>query len=294
MKIFVTGGTGFIGKFVISKLKSEKNKLLILTRNLHVSENSKNTLFVKGDLSDVNQWKDELKKFMPDAAIHLAWEGIPDYSSKNSIKNLNFSLELVQLLAEIGCKKILATGTLWEYGDQSGKLSEDMQIKPFNAFTAAKNALNWLGSEIAKERDISFTWIRLFYVYGPGLKRDSLIPYLIKCGKENKKAEIRNLYAQNDFVYVEDVADAICTLLLKCKKGGVYNIGSGQLTSVQTIIEKIFNSFSKQKKYKKTKKKNLDSLAYAYADISKIQKFGWKPRINIEEGLRKTIEASLN
>jgi len=293
VKIFVTGGTGFIGKFLVSRLNNEKNKILILTRNPINLERSKNASFVEGDLSNMDKWIDRLRKFKPDTTVHLAWEGIPDYSCQNSIKNLKYSLDLIQLLAKIGCRTILVTGTLWEYGSQKGKLSEEMQVNPFNVFTAAKNALNLLGSEIAKEYKMNFIWARLFYVYGPGLKRDSLISYLIRCAKEDIKPGIRNPNAQNDFIYVEDVADAICQILLKCKKSEVFNIGSGKLTSVQYIIEKIFQYLGRKKDYEVSSKQQLDLLPSSYADISKIKKeIGWKPKVNIDEGIQKILATS--
>lgn len=292
MKIFVTGGTGFIGKFLLPKLNKEKNELLILTRNPNNLNGSKNIAYVEGDLSNIDKWKDEVEEFKPEAAIHLAWEGIPDYSSQNSIKNLKYSLDLIQLLAKVGCRKILATGSLWEYGEQEGKLSEEMQVIPFNAFAVAKNSLNWMGTEFAKENNMIFLWTRLFYVYGPGQKNNSLIPYLISCTKMNKRPKIRNPNAQNDFIYVEDVADAICKIVLKCRTSEVFNIGSGKLTSVQYIIEKIFNSLGIKAGIKIGEKEQLDSLQSAYADISKIRKeTGWVPKVNIDEGIKKTLEA---
>lgn len=292
MRIFVTGGTGFNGKFVIRKLDDGTNQLLILTRNANNLVQSKNISILTGDLGSITSWEDSLKEFKPQAAIHLAWEGIPDYSTKNSIKNLKYGLELIEFLAKMGCQTILVTGTLWEYGNQTGKLSEDFGTKPFNALTAAKNSLHYLGREIAKDHNINFIWTRLSNSYGPGRHEASLIPYLIKSIRGNKDIKIRDLNAQNDFIYVEDVAEAICQLLVKCKKTDVFNIGSGKLISVKDIMGKIFKIFNVSKGYKLTHQKQIDSFSYAYADISKIKKeIGWQPKISIDKGLQKTIES---
>ena len=59
---------------------------------------------------------------------------------------------------EIGCKKILCTGTCWEYGRTNGMLNEDMQPIINNPFTAAKNSLHIMGKGISKEHGISFIW----------------------------------------------------------------------------------------------------------------------------------------
>lgn len=290
MKIFITGGSGFIGQFVVRKLDNGKNQLLILNRNTDNLMQYKNASFINSDLASINNWKRILKDFKPNVAIHLAWEGIPDYGPKQSIKNLNYGLNLVEFLANIGCQTFLGAGSLWEYGNQSGKLNEDAPIKSFNSFTTAKNSLHFLGRDLAKEYNMLFIWTRLFYVYGPGQKNSSLISYLINCAKKNIQPEIRNPKAQNDFVYVEDVADAIIHLLLKCKKSDVFNIGSGKLISVEEVIIKIYNSFGLKMKLKIAKKKQMDSLTSYYADISKIKKeTGWKPQTNIDEGIKKTI-----
>lgn len=294
MRIFITGGTGFIGKFVVKKLDNQRNNLLLLVRDSNHLTNSQNISFIEGNLASLGNWEKTLEAFKPQATIHLAWEGIPDYSSQNSIKNLKYGLSLIELLAKLNCQTILVTGSLWEYGQQKGKLSEDMYTKPFNAFTAAKTSLYLLGRELARENNITFLWTRLFNVYGPGQKNTSLIPYLINCTQENKEMEIRNPSNKNDFIYVEDIADAISELLLKCKKSEIFNIGSGKLISVKSIIDEIFSVFKLKQKYKKTQQKQTDTLTHFYADISKIKKeIGWQPKIDMDEGLKRTINSIL-
>lgn len=292
MKIFITGGSGFIGKFVVNKLKG--HELLILTHNKKIPKISGKVNLIQGGLGNLTHWKKEIEKFKPEATIHIAWEGIPDYGIETSLKNLYAGLDLYKLLADINCKQIITTGSCWEYGGQNGKLSEKVLVKPFNAFTAAKNSLNFLGQEIAKEKNINFIWTRLFYIYGPGQKEQSLIPYLINCAKMGKIPEIKNPNAENDFVYVEDVANALSKILLNCKESTTFNIGSGKLTSVQKIIDTIFKEFGGVKQFRKKEAKQTDSLSSFYADISKIKKeLGWKPTTNIEQGIKRTMAYSL-
>lgn len=291
MKIFLTGGTGFIGKYVTRKLNNGTNELLLLVRNLKDKKHSGKINYLEGSLENIDEWANALKAFKPDAAIHLAWEGIPDYGAENNTRNLKYGLDLFLLLSKTDCKTILTTGSVWEYGKTPGKLPEDLPIEPFNSFTAAKNSLNWMGREIANENNMHFIWTRLFYVYGPGQKNTSLISYLINCMEKEKIPEIRNPEAQNDFIYVEDVADAISKLILEHNQSNTFNIGSGELTSVQTIISKIYDIYGRRVDYQISKQIPIDKLPASYADISKIkQVLNWHPQVSIGEGLKKSLK----
>jgi len=295
MRIFLTGATGFIGRYVLKHLEKEGYNILLLTRaskeNISSIIKSKKVDIVSGNLSDINKWKNKLMEFKPEVTIHLAWEGIPDYGVKTSIKNLKYGLNLFEELAEIECKKIICTGSCWEYGQNQGKISEDSPAKSSNVFTIAKNALHLLGREIAKENNMQFIWTRLFYVYGPGQKESSLIPYIIKCVKEGKKLNLKTPSARNDFIYVEDVAKAIVAILEKCKQSTVYNIGSGYSTSIQEIIREIRNCYNIEY-IQKSKQLTEDQTINFWADISKIKKeIGWEPKTDIEEGVRRVISS---
>ena len=295
MRVFLTGATGFIGRYVLKLLEKEDYNILLLTRaskeNFSSIMKSKKVDIVSGNLSNINKWKNTLIQFKPGAAIHLAWEGIPDYGVKTSIKNLKYGLNLFELLAEIGCKKIICTGSCWEYGQNQGKISEDLPAKSSNAFTTAKNALHLLGREIAKENNIQFIWTRLFYVYGPGQRENSLIPYIIKCVEEGKELKIKTPFARNDFVYVEDVAKAIVAILEKCTQSTVYNVGSGYSSNIQDIINIIYNELNFKHKSKddlSNSEKICSDNFWAY--ISKIKKdMSWEPKISIHEGIKNMI-----
>lgn len=286
MKIFVTGGTGFIGAPVIKKLLQRKHQLLIISRQSlnHLPEYYRNRQLthIRGNLNQAGQWQARVRRFRPDAAIHLAWEGLPDYGVAMSRRNLSGGLDLFEFLGSSGCKKVLAVGTCWEYGVQTGKLSESMGTRPLNAFSAAKNALHYLGEQIAKEHGMRFIWVRPFFVYGPGQRSKSLIPYLISCQQQGIPAQIKNPNGANDFIYVGDLAEAIALILTRSKQNNAsYNIGSGRLTSIQEVIDRLSGKPLRRRIYQKA--------TGFYADISLIKKeIGWQPKMNLARGIELT------
>ncbi len=286
MKIFITGGTGFIGCHVVKELLRHGHDVLLLSTGRRALRglSGSSLKIVRGNLGNIGTWLSRVKIFRPEVCIHLAWEGIPDYGKKMSLKNFAYGKKLFAAMAEAGCRKIVASGSCWEYGAKSGKISESRRPFPGNNFAAAKNNLRVFGEKLARKRCLDFTWVRIFYVYGPSQRNLSLLPFLIKSRLKNKLPVLQNPWAANDFVYVGDVAKAIRMIAERPHKSGrvaVYNIGSGKLTANQKLFDIVF----KTSQTKKIRAKGF------YADIAKIKKeIGWFPETSIENGVKKTIK----
>ena len=113
MRILVTGATGFVGRHVIKVLQNHGYELALFVRNINGALNLKNpdTVLVKGNLGNLGTAKNSLRKFEPEVCIHLAWEGIPDYSADISKSNLDNSINFLNFIAkETDCRKIIISG----------------------------------------------------------------------------------------------------------------------------------------------------------------------------------------
>ena len=294
MKIFITGGTGFIGSHVIPKLVARDHRVLLLQRrsSSRRAQGSRSITLLRGDLKNIGVWEKAVRKFKPDAIVHLAWEGLEsyDFSAITSARNLAHSLNLVLLAAEIRCKKFLSVGSCWEYGETVGRTKESSFSRKANHvphFVAVKRALQSLGEQIAHENSMQFLWARLFFTYGPGQKSRALIPSMANSFRKGIVPEIKNKRGVNDFVYVDDAADALVAMLEKSRKlRATYNVGSGRLTSVARIANCVARQFGHTPILKEPKRPKG-----FWADISKIRReIGWRPKTSIEKGVQKTIE----
>jgi len=290
MKAFITGGTGFIGKSVVRHLLQHEYEMYVLTRSSRNYTNQSSLTNIDGSLNDLDRLSEILKEIQPEVLIHLAWEDLPDYSFHTSRKNLDYGINLFSIAARSGCSTIVATGSCWEYLDNNSKVSEGSTLSSLNSFAAAKNSLRLMGKAISSEHGCKFYWLRLFYVYGPFQKRTSLIPSVINSIHKGHIPLIHNPYNSNDFIYVDDVARAIKSLIDKQPEKATYNIGSGNLTSIEEIINVIYQLSGKEIDPQIAKmfenNKLLDSEGF-YADISRINsETGWKPEFSIIKGIR--------
>ena len=293
MKIFITGGTGFIGSHLVPKLIPRGHRLLLLSRRTPRKRYGNSVRFIKGNLHSPKIWEGAVRKFKPDAIIHLAWEGIEarDFGPDMSLANLIASLRLIAFAAEIGCKKFLSTGSCWEYGVVGGRVKESDILQVPNhvpAFITAKRAVRDMGEQFSIESGMRFLWARLFFVYGPGQRSESLIPHLAHSIKDGVEPDIQNKSGGNDFIYVGDVAEALLEILEKSKKQRVvYNIGSGHLIGVGKVVREVHKNFHftvPRWCFSRVRPKGF------YASIAKIKReIRWSPKTSLPEGIRKTL-----
>ncbi len=283
MRIFVTGGTGIIGRALVPLLRERGHDVLVLTRQKPAGEG-----YVHGNLEDADVVGEALRRFAPDAAVHLAWENLPDYSLPQTLRNFEHSLRFLRLAAEAGCQAIVSTGSCWEYASRSGQLGEDAPLNGTEPFHAAKNALRFLGQAIARTHGMHFYWLRLFFVYGPGQRPQSLVPHLIASLRQGHRPTLKAPYNRHDFVFVGDVARAIAAVVEQRPAGTVYNVGSGRPTPVAEVIavvERLLGSGETTDVPPGVPDQDF------WADISQLQRdTDWQPAFDLESGLRETLQ----
>lgn len=273
-----------MGKPLVKLLEKNGHKLLLLARMPEKYRgffDVKKTRLVKGSLGNFKAWSKVVSAFKPDTAIHLAWEGIPDFSYDTSVRNLKYGLDLFKFLADIGCKSVLTAGSSWEYGPVEGCIKEDQPTNPQNYLATAKDALRNFGLELAKTSNQDFIWVRPFSIYGPGHRKTSLVLHLIGRLKAGALPEIKNPFVGNDFVYVDDAAEAIATIIDQrpLSKHQIFNIGYGKLVGVAKVANLVYG----KDVLRAGKPKGF------YADISRLKELGWSPKTSITEGIKKTM-----
>jgi nucleoside-diphosphate-sugar epimerase len=154
----------------------------------------------------------------------------------------------------------------------------------------------FLAQIAAKYYGISIVCIRPFSGYGEDQELDYPVPAIAaRAAKKENPFEVWGSGKQGrDFVHIDDIIDFIQILMDRVSDGSAYNIGSGKLTSFLELID-VFASFAG---YKPTIKPLLDKpvgVHSRYCDMSLVQqKFGWMPKISLEDGMRRVYNAAVN
>ena len=141
-------------------------------------------------------------------------------------------------MVQSGLKKLVVTGTCFEYGMIEGELSEDLLTNPQNPYGLAKDYLRRTLEMMRVSQTFDFTWARLFYTYGPGQAQGSLLPQLERAIAASEPSFSMSSGEQlRDYMPVERLAENLVALALTQGHHGVVNICSGQAISVKRLVK---------------------------------------------------------
>ena len=296
MNILVTGGSGFIGLHLLKELAKSRHKVAVISKREIPELSSIETIL--GNFDAFDKMHKKLIDFNPEIIIHFSWQGIPDFSSDMCQKNLSDSINFFDWIFEnIECKKIIMSGSCFEYGKKQGKCSEFDSVSIDSYFTWAKHSLNQYLSIRCAEMDITLNWFRIFYVYGPGQREESLIPLLIKSIRAKETPRIKTPLNKNDFIYVEDVARAFAIAVDADLPSGAYNLGSGTSTSVYDICRIVEKQFIGNELISKQVLENgqtTETINF-WADMKKTQQaLNMSFDVSLENGIKEQIQSMKN
>jgi UDP-glucose 4-epimerase len=288
MKVVVSGGSGFLGRPCIETLLQRGHQVLCLSRSPSPNPEVDGLRWHLADLNSPSSYRSAIETFQPQAALHLAWEGIPDYSLENSLRNIQSGALFSEVLLQTGCTRLVVSGSCWEYGKLLGALREDMEPANPSVFGAAKNAQRLLLLALAQAANASLAWGRVFFSYGPRQKEASLVPSICRAILAGQPPALRTPGVVSDFISIEDVASAL-VLLTEEKASGVFNVGSGQGTSAASVADLLLEIAGLPPVFAQAESAK-GSVNGFYADISAMNNLGWRPLIGLEEGLRRAFE----
>lgn len=309
MKVLVTGGCGFIGSHLVDRLIDLGKEVIVLDdlstgflENLY-----KEARFVKGDVRNVEDVKHAFE-FKPDIVCHIAGQAsniLSFIDPSNDIDiNVYGTLNILKECIKHETPRLLYASSMAVYGHPKQlPINENHPAIPISYYGITKYAAERYIHSTAERNDLDFdfnvTSFRMFNVYGPRQSLTNIYqgPATIFMANifNNQPITIFGDGEQTrDFCYIGDVID-VWVLALENPKtfGEVFNIGCGYSISINKLADLVLSSFGLDRETYKVvyDKERPGDQRHMLSDISKIQKvFNWKPKIEIEEGIRETFE----
>ena len=292
MRILVTGAGGFIGARVVRELMAAGHEVTALLRpgsdDRRLSGSAAGITVVRADLNDPGAMTAAVAQHRPAGCIHLAWYAVPGsyLTSEQNVESLHASLRLLRLLADNGCRNIVAAGTCAEYAPADTPLFEDAPTRPETLYAACKFAFGLVGREFAVGSGVNFAWGRVFHLYGPGEDRRRMVPALMEALLAGRPFDASTGDQVRDYLHVDDVAGAFRTLVEREAKG-IFNIASGQAVTVRELMETAQRVAGRSRlvRFGERDKRGVWDPPMLVGDSHKLRQLGWQPRFDLAEGL---------
>ena len=270
MKVMVTGASGFVGQHVVPELLRKGHIVTAIGRHEIKARNFDwfgHIRFIECDIHQplINPYEDFGR---PEAVIHLAWQGLPNFSSLFHFEqNLLADYRFLKAIIESGTPQVLVTGTCLEYGMQSGELTETRPTIPTVPYGLAKDTLNKFLKSLKIKTPFILQWCRLFYMYGLGQNPKSLLSQLDHA-IDNGSSSFNMSYGEQlrDYLPVQVVAHRLVNVLEHSNFDGEINICNGKPISVRDLV--------KNHLYSRGKEIKLNLGYYPYPDYEPMEFWG--------------------
>jgi nucleoside-diphosphate-sugar epimerase len=293
-KILVTGAAGFLGSHCLNALQNKNFEIYALDKvKQHIQDTR--VKWVKTDLSEPEQVEQMLNKIQPDYLMHLAWNmnaGM-QLNSADNIAWVENSMDLIRRFAETGGKRVVVSGSCAEYKWGNYLYDEETTpLEPQTVYGQSKHELQQKVSAFCNKNNLSWVWSRIFFMYGPNENKKRLVPYIIRTILKGEKAKTTSGNQIFDYLYVEDVARALASLI-ETDFSGAVNICSGQPLKVKDLIYKIANQMNAGNLIEiGADKTNGTEPEFVVGKNDRLKEVtGWLPEIDIDSGLKRTIQS---
>ncbi|PIV08934.1 hypothetical protein COS52_00105 [Candidatus Roizmanbacteria bacterium CG03_land_8_20_14_0_80_39_12] len=299
--ILITGGTGFVGANFVHRLAKEGYKPTVFIRkksNLWRLKNIVSKIHIlETDLQNTKLLSRQVSRIKPSHIFHLAVYGAQQSIQKDIIQtytqNILSSVNLMEVCCKQGFQQYVNIGSSSEYGLKKSAMKEADILQPINHYGATKAAISLAASVFSTTYRLPISTLRLFSPYGYWEDRRRFIPTLILDAINGKRAELSRPSYVRDFIFIDDVIDALVHFLTSKKHyNEVFNIGSGKQYTLQQVVDEVQDiSSNKLKVTWNDRKSNQLEPTFWKADITKTKKqLNWKPRISLKQGLQKTYQ----
>lgn len=296
-KVIVTGGSGPVGLALLRKLLDEKVEILLLQRE----KSAKKMYLPESSLLHVEYCNlEHLKGYCPkeqdyDVFFHLGWANTRKCMRDNmeeQNKNVMYSCDAVEVARRAGCHSFIGAGSQAECGRKEEPLREDTLCTPETAYGVMKLSACYATRNLCRKYGMRHIWPRILSGYGIYDNPGSMLISTILKNMDGKSLEFSKGEQIWDFVYLDDIANALFLIAEKGRDGSIYPIGSGRARPLKEYIQILCEKLGKEEDMELGKiPYSATEVMHLEADSSKLRAdTGWKPQMSFETGIENVIE----
>ncbi len=300
-RLLLTGATGFLGANLARRFLDEGVEVHALarpgSRRWRLADLEERLVWHTADLLDFPTVRALVAGLSLDFVVHAAApHGHPSTSEERLAHLGQHVLGTAHLYEAIGERPacvVLHVGSSTEYGAHDVPLSESMALRPSSYRGAGKAAAAMLAIELSRRQPV--TLVRPFSIYGPWEAPERFLPTICRRARLDQPLRLTRAGVQHDFVYVDDVVEACCRLLVDDRqRGRIFNLGSGVQTSNEAAAALVVSLTGSHSSIElDAHPAHAPDTAHWVADLTATeQHLGWRPTVTLADGLQRFLRWS--
>lgn len=299
--VLITGAAGFIGGYTADSFSKAGRQVIAIDlidgRSLTHPARPRYDQYFKEDLAKESVTLALLHQYHPEVCIHLAGPASVEGSFQEPLKDFSAqTLPLLHLLEAVRKSKIptriLLVSSAAVYGNpESLPVSEDARIQPISPYGFHKYYQEMLLDQYRVLYELRVCKARVFSTYGPGLTHLAVWDITNRAIK-GEFSTFGSGEETRDYLYVEDVATALCHMSEKAPFAGeAINIASGREVRISELAKRIYFELGTDAEARSLKRHPDTGVPKRWcAEVSKLTQLGFVPQTSLEEGISKTVK----
>ncbi len=294
MKCIVTGGSGFIGSHVVDKLVDAGHEVIVLDHR--VKPHRDDVEFRDVDIIDYSSVLETTKGC--DYIFHLAAASNVNHVVEQPVYSVELNVigtvNILEAARQNNCKRVFFASTVWVYTGCNGTYVNEET--PFfmpgagHIYSSSKIACEFLICDYRKLYGVPFTILRYGIPYGPRMRMELVIPIFLKKAFNGEPLTLSGDGSQyRNFIYVEDLADAHLVALKEEAENQIFNLEGMRRVTIKEMAKTIQRLVDTEVRieYLPARPGDYEGKEASNDKIKRL--LGWEPRIDFEEGMKKTI-----
>ncbi|GFI45570.1 dTDP-glucose 4,6-dehydratase [Lachnospiraceae bacterium] len=296
-KVVVTGATSMIGIATIKEcIKNNIEVLAVIQRQSkkkHRLPGSDLITLCECNLDELHALEIEGSSY--DVFYHFAWGDTGKLTRDDPVlqeKNIQYTLDAVELARKLGCSKFIGAGSQAEYGLVNQVITAETKEEPVLSYGIAKNAAGRLSRKLCEKYGIIHIWGRIFSVYGCNDSKETMVSYAVRQFMECQPAYFSAATQMWDYLNEDDAGKIFYLLGEKISKNKVYRIASGQSRALKEFILEIREVAGKEGGCEFVADNIGENRVSLQVDVNDLMEdIHYVPAVSFKEGIQKTVKS---